>query len=289
MKKNVIIGNSAAGITMAETIRQFDKDSAVTIVSAEPFLSYDRCRVLNFIAGKVREKELFLKSEDFYEANGIELLLEREVVDVNFDRKRVFFKTKGFLDFDNLMIASGCGVQLPVLKGIQKQGVVALNGLNDVKFISENLPIAHTVVIVGDDTLAQELAVIIVQRGIEVKLMGKLDASMDGVDVISDNAITEVLGDGDVRAVRLCSNKVIGASLVIFTSPRRPNVDFLKETPIRINKGILVDEAMRTNIPFVFAAGGAAEFLNRNRVPGWNNSVEEAVVAARVLCEAQQP
>ncbi len=286
MKKIIIIGNSAAGITAAETIRELDKDSALAIISAEPFFVYDRCRILNLIGNRVKEKDLFLKNEDFYESNSIELLLEREVVGINFDRKRIFFKTKGFLDFDSLVIATGSSVKLPALKGIAKQGVVALNGLSDIKFILENLPIAHTVIVVGEDDLAQGVARSIAQKGIEVKLIGKMSEPLEGVDVISGNMIMEILGDADVKAVRLCSNKVIGASLVIFAGPRTPNVDFLKETPLKLNKGVLVDGGMRTNIPFVFAAGDVVEFLDKDKIPGWDSAVQEARIAAQILCQA---
>ncbi|MFH1691354.1 MAG: FAD-dependent oxidoreductase [Candidatus Omnitrophota bacterium] len=287
MKKIVIIGNSAAGIAAAEAIRELDRDSELAIVSGEPFFLYDRRRLLDLVASTIKEKELFLKNEDFYETHGIELLREREAVGVNFERKRIFFKTKGFLDFDSLIVATGMSVKLPSLKGIHKQGVVALNGLNDIKFILENLPIAHTVIVVGDNELASQVARIITERKFEVKLIGKRDMPLEGVDIIGEAVVTEILGDADVKAVRLSNNKVIGASLVIFTGPRTPNVDFLKETPIKINKGILVDEAMRTNVPFVFAAGDAIEFLDRDKILGWGHAVEEARVAARVLCQMQ--
>lgn len=283
MKKIVIIGNSAAGTTTAETIREHDKESELVIVSQEPFFLYDRTRLLNLITNTIKEKELFLKNEVFYEAHAIELLLEREVVGVNLDRKRLFFKTRGFLDFDSLIIATGSSVKLPVLKGIHKQGIVALNGLSDIKFILENLPIAHTVIVVGDNELACQVTRIIAQRNVEVKLVGKWDTPLEGADIIGEAVITEILGDADVKAVRLSSNKVIGASLVIFTGPRMPNIDFLKETSIKVNKGVLVDEAMCTNIPFVFAAGDVAEFPDKDKLYGWDQAIQEARLAAQVL------
>lgn len=283
MNKIAIIGNSAAGITMAETIRAKDKDSQLTIISDEPFLTYRRPGILDLLANKIKEKELFVKSADFYESNSIELLLEREVVDLNLERKRLFFKIKGFLDFDSLIIATGSSVKIPAIKGAHKEGVVALNGLDDVKYVLENLAIAHTVIVVGEDELARQVARVIAEKKIEVKLLGKFSESLEGVDIITDSVITEILGDSEVKAVRLCSNKVIGASLVIWTGPRTANIDFLKETEVKVNKGILVDSAMRTSIPFIFAVGDVAEFSDKDKLYGWDQAVQEARLAAQIL------
>jgi NAD(P)H-nitrite reductase large subunit len=285
VKRIVIIGNSAAGIAAAETIREQDKESKITIVSCEPFVAYERPKILNFLAGRIKERELFYRTQDFYKNNTIDLLPERQIVELNLNKKKAIFKDREFIEFDNLLIATGAKMFLPDLRGIQKHGVVALNGLNDVKFILENLTIAHTVIIVGQGGLAEEIARIIVSKKIDVKFFGAFAEPPEGVDVISDNPILEILGDSDARAVRLTSQKVIGASLVIFSGTAHPNIDFLKDSGISVNNGILVDEQMRTNIPFVFAAGDASELQNQEKIFGWENSQREGQIAGRSICQ----
>lgn len=285
MKKIVIIGNSAAGIAAAEAIRGKDKESKVSVISAEPFMPYYRTKILQFLEGKIKERDLFFRSQDFYQNNSIELLSEKEVIEVNLNKKKLFFKEKDFIEFDALIIATGRAVKLPDIRGIQKQGVLGLNGLKEIKFILENLPIAHTVIVVGSGTTAAETARIISAKKIEVKLFGALSEPLEGVEVVSDNPIVEILGEGEVKAVRLSNQKVIGASLVIFTEPKEPNIDFLKDTEIKINKGILVDDAMRTNIPFVFAAGDACYFLDKEKLYRWESALKEGQTAGEMLCQ----
>ena len=66
MKRIVIIGNSAAGVSAAESIRDQDKEAQITIVSDEPFAAYERYRILDFLEGKIREHDLHWRNQDFY-------------------------------------------------------------------------------------------------------------------------------------------------------------------------------------------------------------------------------
>ena len=285
MKKIVIIGNSAAGIAAAEAIRDKNKESSLTIVTSEPFLAYERSKLLDFLEGKTKEQDLYFRNQDFYKNNAIELILGKEVVALNISKKKVIFKEKDFVDFDALIIAAGCRVPRPAIKGTQKEGVVTFNSLSDAKFLVENLPIAHTVVMVGSDRVAVALARLIAAKKIEVKFFGSLSEPIPGVDVISDNPITEILGDSDAKAVRLSNNKVIGASIIIFTSPRKPCINFLEGAEIKKNKGILVDAQMCTNIPFVYAAGDVCEFTDKEKICNWQNAQLEGQIVGGIVCQ----
>jgi nitrite reductase (NADH) large subunit len=287
MKRIVIIGNSAAGIAASEAVRETDKESSVTIVSDEPFMAYERHKILGLLEGKIKERDLFYRDQDFYKNNGLDIILGRQVVELNLNKKKAIFKDREFVEFDELLIASGARVSLPKLPGIQKEGVVALNGLSELKYIIDNLPIAHTVIIVGPGQLAEELARIIAAKKIDVKYSGQLSAPIEGVDEICGNPISEILGDGEARAVRLSTQKVIGASLVIFPRTGHANIDLVKDTEIKVNKGIVVDEAMRTSVPYVLAAGDVCEYQDKNRhkMCVWESAQAEGKIAGRTLCQ----
>ena len=285
MKRIVIIGNSAAGVAAAEALRQRDKESRISIVSKESFLAYERPKILDFLEGKLKERQLCYCPQDFYKNNDIDLVLEREVVELNLNKKKAIFKDRDFIEFDELVIATGAKVALPAVKGIQKEGVVAFNGLKDAKFIFDNVPIAHTVVIVGEGGIAEQMARIIAAKKIEVKFFGTLSQPIEGVDVITDQTIVEILGDSDAKAVRLSNQKVLGASLVIFTGPTQPQCDFLKETQIKTNRGILVDGSLRTNCPYVFAVGDVCESSNGEKQRGWGLAQAEGRRLGELLCQ----
>ncbi len=285
-KKIVIIGNSAAAVGAAEGIREHDKSAGITMVSEESFHAYERPKILGILDGRLKERQLVWRSPDFYKNHGITLLLETKVEGVSTHRKRLALKGRDPLEFDELIIASGRKEILPAIKGIQKEGVVAVNGLADVKFIQENLPIAHTVLIVGQGPVAQELARLVAAKKTEVKFFGVLGQPLENAQEIQDNPIIEILGEADVRAVRLANHKVVGATLAIFSGARGPNTDFLKDTDIHIDGGIVVDEAMRTNVAFVRAAGDVCRQKEAENVYGWEAAYASGRRCGECLCQS---
>ena len=283
-KKIVIIGNSAAAVGAAESIRERDKSAGISMVCEESFPAYERPKMLGVLDGRLKERQLIWRSPDFYKNLGIALFLETKVEGVSTHRKRLSLKGRDPLEFDELIIASGRKEILPPLKGIQKEGVVAVNSLADVKFVQENLPIAHTVLIVGAGPVALELARIIAAKKTEVKFFGTLAEPVEGVQEVRDNPIIEILGEADVRAVRLANHKVVGATLVIFSGASGPNTDFLKDTDIHLYDGIVVDEAMRTQVPFVYAAGDVCRRGQEGGARGWEAAYASGRKCGENLC-----
>jgi NAD(P)H-nitrite reductase large subunit len=286
MRQIVIIGNSAAGIAAAEAIRRRDRESRIIIFSEESVVAYDRSRILKFLEGKLKERELIFRNQDFYKNNALDLVCDSEVASINPDRKKVVLKDKDRepILYDELVIATGRRFVKPPLKGIQKEGVVSPDGLREIKFIMDNLPVAHTVLVVGPGPVAEEVARIIASRRIEVKYFGAPAQPAEGVDAIEDNPILEILGETEVRAVRLSNQKVVGASMVIFAGERAPRVAFLKETQVQIDGGILVDVSGRTNIPGIYAVGDVARLGDGEKVYGWQSALDQGALVGSTLC-----
>lgn len=285
MKKIVIIGNSAAGIAAAEAVRDADKESSITILSREASYAYDRTKLLRLLASQLKERELVYRNADFYRNHAIDLRLEAQAVELNLSKRKVILKDDTFVPFDALLLATGRQVTLPKIKGAQKEGVVALNDLKDIKYILDNLPVAHTVVVVGSGLLARETARVIAEKKIEVKFLGALDEPAEGVDVIAQNPLIEILGESEAKAVRLANQKVIGASMVIFAQEPAPELEILRDTGILTDGGIIVDDAMRTNIDFVLAAGDVASLDGQEKTGGWDQAIAQGRKAGSTLCQ----
>jgi NAD(P)H-nitrite reductase large subunit len=110
---------------------------------------------------------------------------------------------------------------------------------------------------------------------------------------MTEKDIVEIIGDGDLKAIRLNTGKVIGCQILIIGKGISPNIDFLKESEIKLNKGILVDEFLKTNIPNIYAAGDVAEsydLLHKQRRlnPLWPYAIKEGKVAGLNILGAGQ-
>ena len=263
MNRIVIIGASVAGHSAAVALREKIPSSSITLVSEEPYRLYDRRRLADFLAGRVLEEELYLCSESFYAECNINFLKEKKVVALNLKKRTVAFKEKGSLEFDFLVIASGRRISIPDIPGAKKEGVVTLQALKDFKDFSSRT-IVDTVCVAGSDEAALAIA--------------KVISDKYKVGVINGEPL-EIIGEGQVQAVRLKEGKVIGVSAVIFINGFKSNIDFLKDTAINVqNDFIVVDERMRTNIENIFACGAVCGQVNWDEV-----ARDSAIIAENII------
>jgi len=98
MKDLVIIGNSAAGISAAEAIRQKERESSITIISDEGYNSYCRCLISYFLAGEIPEEKLVYRPDSFYKENNFNLILNKKVIKVEPKKNRVVLEDKSSIE-----------------------------------------------------------------------------------------------------------------------------------------------------------------------------------------------
>ena len=306
MKRIVIIGNSAAGISTAETLRKFDSESKITIITDENYGCYSRCLLSYFLAGDIKEEKLIYRPDSFYSENKIELVSSKEIIRVDHKKKRVIAEDKTQFDFDFLVLANGASSRMPEVKGIQKRGAFGLRTISDAKGILEIAPVSETACVMGGGLIGLKAAYGLKKRGLDIKVIVKskqvLSQMLDeksaqffkerltenNVEIITSTDVTEILGNGDVKAVRLDSGKVIACHIVVIGKGVNPNIKLIKETDIKTNEGILTDEFLCTNIPQIYACGDVAEtfdpVFNEKTVNAlWPIAVEQGkIVAANI-------
>lgn len=278
MRQFVIIGNSAAGIAAVEAIRQRDKESKVIVISEEGYSVYCRCLISYFLAGEVKEEKLFYRPENFYKDNNVELHLNKKVARVDPKKNRIICEDKTVFDYDNLLVATGASPKFPEnTKGIKKTGVYGFRTLKDALAISGQLPVVKTACVLGGGLVGLKAAYALKKRGIDVKVIIKsgqvLSQMLDkeaaeivqkvleenGIELYFGQDVAEIIGNGELRAVKLDSGKVFGCSLVIIGKGVAPNIDLVKDTQIKFNEGIIAAAKLETNIPNIYTAGDVCE------------------------------
>jgi len=245
MKKIVVIGNSIAGVKALETIRGFDTECSLTIFALDGFYPYNRDLFADYFLKKIKESKLSYKPKEFYEQSRINVILERQISRVNFKNKRIFTQEKDQIDFDVLIIVDTHQVKFPDIKGTGKTGVFALRKLSDLKKMITAFPLIETVVIETNSPQGLRMADAFKKTGKEV--------------IVLDNSVAEILGDAEVKAIRLKSGKVLAAEMVIFAETP-PDLRVFNETGLETGERIWVDSSFKTNLEGVFALDHAAQF-----------------------------
>lgn len=301
--KNVIIGSSAAGISAAETLRQEDPPCEITMISDEENPLYSRPLISYLLAGELPEERIYYRPPDFYEENRIEALLGRRAVRVEPEANRVILDDDEELEYDNLLLATGASPKLPEIEGIEKRGVFGFRTLQDAKTILEMLPKLKQAVVLGGGLVGLKAAVGLRAREVDVTvavgsphlLSQMVDAGASqiyrelleehGIAVATGMKPVKILGDGKVEGVRMESGEELPAQLVVVGKGVQANLDPVKETEVRYDYGILIDEHCRTNIKNIYAAGDIAESYDLVREEHWANqiwpcAVEQGRIAA---------
>lgn len=293
----LIIGNGIAGLSAAETFRKNDPDSEILMLSHEPYLTYQRIK-LSHVLGEPEftDESLLVKPASWYETQKIEVKLNTEVTKIDFEAKQVHLADGSALSYDKLLLATGGHAFMPPVKGADKQGVFALRTLDDLKHIHAYLKDKQHVVVVGGGLLGLEAAHGLVELGKKVTVLEffpyllprQLDPELsahvqaqlerEGIQFVLGTGCEGLLGDDAVTGLHLANGNELMADAVIVSAGVRPNISLYADTPLAINKGVIVNEKMETNIPDVYAAGDVAEY--QGVVFGlWTSSNEHGRIA----------
>ncbi len=302
--KYVIIGGSAAGVTAAETLREHDKKSSITLISDEEFPLYSRCLLTYLIAGSIDESKLYFKSENFYKDNNIKTYLGKKAVSVDTKKKAVSLEGKTQISYDKLLFATGAspkGVDVP---GIKKRGVFTIRKIDDARTIMNMLENVKEVAILGGGLiglrdayalrLRQKEVTVVVKSPQVLSQMVDMDAARiiastlekNGIKIMTGVAAREIVGGESVEGILLDNNEKLNCQLIIIGKGVKPNTELASSCGgIKVEDGIVVDEFLRTSIEDIFAAGDVAETYDIARETKrinalWPCAVEQGEIAA---------
>ena len=301
--KYLIIGNSAAAVGAVEAIRRNDKGNFITIISDEPHHVYSRPLISYLLAGHTKEDKMYYRDENFYKENNVETVFNKKVTGVDTKKKQVILEDKKKIDYDKLLLATGGTPFIPPIKGKNRKNVYTFTKWSDAEEIMKiSKKVQKAVVIgagmiglkaieglnaIGIDVTVVELAPEVLSRALDKDASRIVQRKMEeaGVEVITNNEVVEITGKGNTATgVVLRDKKKIKCDLVIVAIGVIPNTGFIKESGIKINRGIVVDERMETNVKGVYAAGDVVEALNmltneKMPIPIWPLAYRQGSIA----------
>lgn len=275
--KYVIIGNGVAGTEAALAIRKNDPDGEIIIVSASKNLFYYRPKLIDYLSGETTREKITIYKADFYEKSRIKNLLDTRVVKVNPDDKTLADNRGAVHSYDRLLIATGADCFVPPVKGTELRGVFTLRGMTDADEIIRYCSGINDVVIMGGGLLGLETANSLRLTGKKVTVIEFLERLLPrqldgdgaellkrlleekGLSFILQETLAAIEGDGKAERAVLKSGKEVKAGAVIISAGIRGRDGLARECGIRLNRGILVDDLMRTSASDIYAAGDPIE------------------------------
>jgi NADPH-dependent 2,4-dienoyl-CoA reductase/sulfur reductase-like enzyme len=290
----VAVGGSDAGISAALRAREVDPGAEVTVVVADAYPNFSICGIPYFVSGEVTHwRNLAHRTYADLEAAGISLRLNTTASMIDVAGRTLHLTGPDgapgeSLAYDQLVIGTGAVPVRPSIAGLDglgpADGVHLLHSMDDTFAIMRTLEETGTVsaVIVGAGYVGLEMAEALSERGLAVTQLERLPEVLPTVDAelgvliraqLEDHGITVHTGT-DVKSItragagapeRLRVDAAtsagepvsVHAGLVLVVTGVRPETGLAVSAgaSLGVRGAIQVDNAMRTGLPGIYAAG----------------------------------
>ncbi len=283
MKKIVVIGGVAGGMSFAARMRRLDETAEITVLEKSGFVSYANCGLPYYIGGVIeREEALLLQTpQSLWKRFRITVRVGSEVLRIDPIAKQVDVVNHAdgnqySLDYDYLVLSPGASPIRPNLPGIERS--LSLRNVEDVKRLFE--AVAHkpkSAVVVGGGFIGVEMAENLCHRGIPTSIVEAQDQVLMPLDpemvtfvhqeLVSHGVVLylgSALSSITPQSVVLANGTEIDAELVVMAIGVRPEVSLAKSAGLEIGErgGVKVDEFNRTSDPHIYAVGDAVEKID---------------------------
>ncbi|HDR5354237.1 MULTISPECIES: NAD(P)/FAD-dependent oxidoreductase [Bacillus cereus group] len=297
MGKNfVIIGSGVAAVNAAKTIREYDKESNIFIFGEESSLPYKRIKLSKDLYSDLHSEKVLIKKKKWYQDNHISVFINTKVVKINTDEQFIVTSNEAVFSYHKLLICTGANNRRLEINRINKKSIFTIRDMKEADELKIHLEDKESVVTIGGGVQGLETAWSILKAGKKVSivevapllmrrqldtkssLLLKRKIEKEGVKVYLNTSIDSILGKESVTGIKMNDNSQINCDSIVYSIGVTPNTKLVHDTAIKLNRGIVVDEEMRTNIDSVYAAGDVAEV--NNEIEGlWGTALEQGRVA----------
>ncbi|HLG70222.1 MAG TPA: FAD-dependent oxidoreductase [Chloroflexota bacterium] len=275
--KHVVVGAGTAGFNAITTLLSIQPDADVTLVSAE--VPYARMVLPYYLSSEIEEGNVYTITPSRLEELGVKLQLGARASGLDRVAKRVLLEGGGSVEYDHLLIATGSSSVRPPVPGIDGERVFDHWTLADTQALRAVIRPGAEVAIVGAGFIAFTIVNPLLHAGCKLTLIERephvlprmLNAEAAAVleGWLRDHGVAihtrasleriEDAPDGSKRVIVNGSALSTQYSVLVIATGIRPNLEWLRDSGLSIDRGLIVDEQLRTNDPAVYAAGDVAE------------------------------
>jgi 3-phenylpropionate/trans-cinnamate dioxygenase ferredoxin reductase subunit len=312
-RRYVVIGNGIAGQTAAEELRKLDPEASITMIAAERHPLYNRVALPRYLRGQVKREKVFMRTAEDYEKRHLDIHFETWATEIDVQAKVLRTSRDQSFPYDALLIATGGRPKPPPWPGSDEVSqVVGFQTIDDTDAIIEKADASQRVLVMGGSFIGYELAegvsyrntakVTWIMRGpwflryVLDEEGGKLCRQMgeaQGVEFITSDEVQKFSRSNGHFAAETVNGKRVDFDLLTYGVGLDYYVEPVRDTPIKLDKGIVTDAKLRTAAPDVYAAGDVAVFYDlmverHNQMGTWDNAEAHGKVAARNMAGADE-
>ncbi|MFC3966323.1 NAD(P)/FAD-dependent oxidoreductase [Nocardia jiangsuensis] len=312
-RRFIVVGAGLGGAGVAKALRDNDFDGLITVIGAEEHLPYERPPLSKeHLSGDKPFAEFTVAPDAWYRDHRVELLLGTEVRAIDPAAHTVTLPDDSTLSYDKLALATGSRPRAIDLPGADAPNVYTLRTLDDSDTLRELFAGGtRRLAVVGAGWIGLEVAAAARNAGVAVTvvenaeqpLLGVLGPEMGAVfaelhrehdvDLRLNTGVAEIT-TRDAGAIsvatglRLDDGTELEADAVLIAVGAVPEIGLAEAAGLDTDKGVLVDEHLRTSDPDIVAVGDIAEQQHpvlggRIRVEHWATALNQPEVAAKTM------
>ncbi len=292
----IIIGGGIAAVRAAEAIRSYDSTATIELFSREIPPPYHRLNLTPHLAGKFSRDDLELHAPLWYNDRKIVIHSGREICWIDPDRHEIRACDGSTFSYDRMVLANGAHPFVPPIPGIGREHIICMRTDADAAVALNAAREGKSCVVVGGGLLGLETAVALTGQGAHVSVVEnatcllprqltpeaaallKENLERQRIVILTGETVEEFVGDHRVYGVRTAHHGILPADLVIVCAGVRPNRYLASEAGLKVNRGVVVNEYLKTSDNDIFAAGDVAE--HEDILHGlWTVALEQGQIA----------
>jgi len=275
---SVIVGNSAASVGAIEAIARTSGNTSTCLVAEENNPPYSRPFIGHLVSGEMTLDGIWYRPRTFYEENDVDFQGGRKAIAIHIGGREVELDDGSRIGFRRLLLATGGSPILPPIPGLAEfsHTFATLADALDIKARLDRGEVTSAVVLGGGligtaatsafvrrrvHVTVVELAPRILSSVLDAKASAivQKDLNEHNVRVMTGHTIASVEGSRENPRVTLDNGEVIDSQLLIVAIGVRPRVELARGSGIQVDRGIVVNDEMMTDVPGIFAAGDCAQ------------------------------
>ncbi len=311
MATTIVIGAGQAGAEVASRLREEGYEDRIVLVGQENYMPYQRPPLSKkYMAKEIALERLFLRAEEFYHKENIELHIGKTALKIDAKEQKVEFNNS-YLDYDNLVLTTGSKPrELAPYAGSEIKNLFTMRNLDDANSIEPYMRSGMHLLIVGGGYIGLEAAATAQKFGVDVTLVEiddrilKRVAAYETSDYIRSLHISKgvkIKESTGLEKLEIVDNKVLDAALtdgsnikvdfVIVGIGILPNTELAESANLEINNGIFVNDKCQTSMANIYAAGDCTSFMHKSnlvRLESVGNAIDQAAIVAQNIMKKNQ-
>ncbi len=274
--RHLIVGGGTAGLNAIRTIREEEREpSEITLVSAEP--PYSRMVLPYYLGRSIAESHVFTAGPSRLAQWGVKAQVGKKAARLDPDARALTLDDGTVIEYDTCLVATGSRAVRPPLSGVDGPGVFSFWTLDDARGVIAQVREGSHVVMVGAGFIAftilnsilavgAKLTIVEVAPRILPRMIDQAGAEIvgawlrkHGVEILTGVTLASIEEVSGKRLLRFKEGGNLQADLAVMATGVAPNLEWLDGSGITINRGVVVDDRLRSSSPNVYAAGDVAE------------------------------